>query len=353
MSSTVTLKDVGRDAGVSHITVSRVLNRTNGRYPISDRTRKKVLDSINKLNYSPSAVARAMRTRQTGIVALIYCRDDFSHFGNDLFYLGVQGGIEEILGKNGRGLLISSITREELEKGKLPAPVQQGLADAVLTYEMSAPAFIKELINRKLPVVSINRDISNADIDCVIQNDTVEFKKLTEHIIDLGHSCIGLVKSSQYAAACSRRGNGFYMALEEKNIFFNENYNIFANPWTDDAGDHAVEIKKKFPEISAFMCTTDGLAAAVIKGLRKAGWDVPGDISVTGCGGHHPWLTNELALTTIRFDEAEMGEMAVSLILKRMNSKDMPGRTEVQAGNFILGSTVGQCKNNKAASKTY
>lgn len=343
----VTLKTVAKDAGVSHITVSRVFNSDAEHCLVSEQTREKVLASVRKLNYRPFAVARAMRTHRTGIIALVYCRDDFEHFGSDMFYLGVQGGIEEVLGENDKGLLIGSVTRKQLEKGRLPVSIQQGLVDAVLIYEISEPALLRELASLKLPIVSINAQASGGgSMDSVSQDNFAAFKEVTEHILDLGHRSIGLVTSNQYVLALKRREEGFLKALEDRNLSFREELKISANPWMDEGGERAVEFMKRDPSVTAFMCTSDGLAVAVINALQEAGWKVPEDVSVVGCGGHYPWRTMGIGLTTVRFGEEQLGQMAATVALDRLNGKGAAVRVEIQKGEFVPGMTAGECRTH-------
>ena len=340
----VTMTKVAKHAGVSHITVSRVLNDKKGLYPISERTRKKVLASITKLNYRPSAIARSMRTKQTGIIALIYCRDRIAHFNNDFFYMGVQGGIEEELAKNQKNLLICAVNKEDIAHGVLPNAILEGLIDAVIIFEISHPTFINSIQSRNIPLILLNEKLLNSKIDCVAQDNENSFRELTEIIIRLGHKNIALVSSPEPSNSIELREKSFCQVLKDHRLSFNKNRILRVDPWSNEADFLAVDFKHKHENTTAFMCTTDGLAKSTILGLKNNGYSIPDDLSVTGCGGHHPWLFQELNLTTICFDQEEMGKTAAKIILKRLiEKKILSSQIEFLVGAIIEGGTAGPC----------
>jgi DNA-binding LacI/PurR family transcriptional regulator len=336
----LTIKDVAKAAGVSHITVSRVFSGDKKKYPVSAKTRRKVLNIAQKLNYQPNAIARAMRTQRTGILSLYYQHEKAHYFSSDDFYLGVQGGVESALAESGRSLLISAVNSKD---NKFPVAIFQGLAEAVLAFEVTDESFFKTVLERNLPLVSINNRVPIDAVDCISEDNTWASMFMVEQLLKWGHKNIALVTTQRQNYVTSCRNDAFIAAIHKHEIPFSDKLLIKSDAWLYEADQKAVDLKRKHPEVTAFMCTTDGLAKAVILGLREAGLRVPEDVSVIGCGGQHHWLQQELGLTTIHFSAEKLGRRAANMAIERINGDSEGGRIELLAGKLIPGVTAGKC----------
>ena len=342
-NGSVTIKDVAQRAGFSHITVSRVLNKPEGMFPISEETRRKVTQCAKELNYHPNFAAKAMRTQRTGIIALIYCREQTAHFTDDSFYMGVQGGIEETLADNGNSLLICACSQEDVANKKVPSVIQQGLADGVLAFQIYEKPFIEALAKLARPLVLVNFEMSVPGLGCVTQSNADRASGMAERLVGWGHKHIALVTSRVDHDANSRFQAGFRSAIARHRLYFPEEWLLRVDSFSGEAGDRAVEIKNKFPELTAIACVSDGMAATVVIALREAGLRVPEDISVTGFGAYPDRWIRQCNLTTETVAVRDLGEEAVKMVLERIKGFDNSNPVKSLSGKFVRGATAGPC----------
>lgn len=337
-----TLKDVAEMAGTSHVTVSRVLNSKEGTFPISELTRQRVYECVRELGYKPNAIARAMRMQKTGIVALVYCRQLCPHVGDDYFYMGVQDGIEQYSAENEYSLLVCDVGVDELEGGRLPLAIEQGLVDGVILLEIYNPTFVQALVEKNLPVATVCSPVPLAEIDQISQNNTAVANTLVAKVIELGHKDIVVVSVNNESYECRNRNQKICSLLEDMKLTSGIVHQLAADAYSGEVGELAVRFKQDHPEVTAFLCVTDLLAAEIVGALKSNGWNVPEDVSVTGCGGHNKWILRYTDLTTIHMDEVEMGREAARMILERINGDcSEKGQHILQLGRFIEGGTIG------------
>ena len=183
--------DVARHAGVSRATVSYVLNGvTEGRVPISDETRQRVLDAIEELGYEPDARAQALRSGSTKTIALIIPDLRNPHFCE------YATGIEEAARAAGYHLLLSSTTLndeyavdifKDLARRRFDGLI---LASSFILESEEAQATLDQVRKRGLPIVELTE---NYGVDAVSADYREATKEVMSYLFSLGHRRIGLI----------------------------------------------------------------------------------------------------------------------------------------------------------------
>src|ERR671933_485699 len=196
----VTIRDVARRAGVSPMTVSRVINDSAGVRP---ETRGRVEQAIAQLGYVPSRLARGLSAQRTGTLALIV-----PDVANPFFTLIVRGA-EDVARRAGYRVILCdtradlAIEREVIEEmlahrveGLLIAPVSDRSRE-----------HLRRLAKFGVPFVLIDRTVTGVDADAVLGDSATGARRLVEHLISLGHRRIAMiVESDEVSTAPDRRG---------------------------------------------------------------------------------------------------------------------------------------------------
>src|SRR5580765_5655625 len=210
-AATVTIKDVARHAGVSPMTVSRVINRSPS---VSSMTRIRVEQSIAELGYIPSRLARGLSAKRTGTLALIV-----PDVANPFFTLIVRGS-EDVARRAGYRLLLCD-TRADLD-------VEREVIDEMIAHRVEgiviAPvsdrskSTLRRLAKFGVPFVLIDRTVAGIESDVVLGDSFGGARQLVEHLISLGHRRIGFIVESDEVSTARDRRRGYESALTTAGI---------------------------------------------------------------------------------------------------------------------------------------
>ena len=308
----VKIYDVARLAGVSPGTVSRVIHDKGY---INRDTKKKVLDAIQKLDYRPNAAAARLVSGKTGIIGLLVPNLQES------YYVEITDAILEQAKKEGYHLLLNT-TRDG--PANLSEFLRDGNMDGLLVI---TPYYIEEelaLIGRQsFPCVMINYAPEGKKFSAVYCDQFAIGYSAIRYLIELGHTRIGLCTSDTSSPSPLKRFQGCLQALSDAKL--------------DMAGTHIRDMSQKLRkdpirEIrdwiregdlpSAVFVFSDDIALYVMDALKDAGYKIPEDISVLGCGNMLLSIRTIPPLTTIDQHTYEMGARAVELLLRAMQSPE-------------------------------
>ncbi|MES1249022.1 MAG: LacI family DNA-binding transcriptional regulator, partial [Actinomycetota bacterium] len=210
-----TIRDVAAHAGVSPMTVSRVIN-DDGR--VRWETRRRVQESIASLGYVPNQIARGLSRRKTGALGVIV-----PDLANPFFTL-VLRGIEDVAWRSGHHVILCN-TQADLER-------ERGYIEDMLSFQVegiliapvgdSSRPHLRLLSRAKVPFVLIDRSIRGFGGD-LVQGDSIGgARQLVEHLIQAGHTRIGMVTESAEVSTARDRVLGYRQALEAAGLEFTE-----------------------------------------------------------------------------------------------------------------------------------
>ena len=208
---TVTIREVARHAGVSSMTVSRVINDSAR---VSPETRSRVERAISDLGYVPSHLARGLSRRKTGTIALIVPDVENSFF--PLILRGAEdvarrAGYRVILGDTRADLTLERELIEEMIAQRVEGIAIAPVSDRSRTH-------LRRLAKFGVPFVLIDRTVTGVDADAVLGDSVGGAQRLVEHLIALGHRRIGLIVESDEVSTARDRRRGYVQALARAGI---------------------------------------------------------------------------------------------------------------------------------------
>lgn len=175
----VTIHSVAREAGVSITTVSKVINQTGS---ISEQTRKKVLEAMKKLNYSPDVAAASLRGKRTKAFGLLV--PDVSN----PFYAEVARSIEDRSHDFGYNVMMCNTDNDaEKEKSYLSLLTSQRIDGLVVASAFRNPNLLEEMVDKGFPIVLIASEIPKLSVNTVTVDDYKGGYLATSHLLSLGH----------------------------------------------------------------------------------------------------------------------------------------------------------------------
>jgi LacI family transcriptional regulator len=323
----LTLEEVGKLAGVSRSTVSRVVN---GHPNVRDNVRKRVWQVIQQTGYHPHAAARSLVTRRTHIVGAIIPHAVMTLFVDPFFSL-LLGGIAETCNEHGYYLMLSLFNGPATEEELYQRLVHGGHLDGVIVAStpMDNP-LILTILNEDVPAVLVGRH-SDSRADYVDADNVGGSRMAVEHLIRLGHRRIATVTGPLNMASGEDRLAGYCQALEAHRIPVRDEL-IAEGDYTEGSGVMAVRRLLSASPTAVFVAS-DTMAIGALKALREAELRVPEDMALVGFDDIPVAAALEPALTTVRQPIERLGSMAADLLL---NLLENPPDTQAPAHRIIL-----------------
>jgi DNA-binding LacI/PurR family transcriptional regulator len=305
-----TIRDVASHAGVSHQTVSRVING-NPNVPVI--TREKVMATISELGYVPSPMARGLisnRTHSIGIVA-----DDIS----DQFFARVVAGAERAARERGYYLMIGSVEPEDDERGYLRLMLERRV-EGLLLARPSVPLQPGDLVpvmQAGVPIVSVGSShVPGLAVD--VDNRQGGYDATT-HLLEHGHRSIATIVGPADWPSSAARLEGYRKALHEAGVPYDETLVEQAGDWGLESGrTAAARLCEGGASFTALFAHSDLTALGAIRQLRLSGLRIPQDISVVGYDDLPVAAYVDPPLTTVHQPMEEVGALAASLLLDQL-----------------------------------
>jgi len=312
----VTMKDIARELGVSVVTVSKVIrNHTD----IGEETRQRVLKRVKELNYQPNPAARALVTGKTYTAGLIV--PDLMH----PFFAEVATGLSNTLRRKNYSLLISSSQGDpELERQEIKRLLSRRLDGIVIASTQWTVESFRRIEEQKVPYILLDRSFLGMPSNFVGVDDVKVGRMATEHLIDVGCRRIAHIRGLATSTAVGRL-EGYNQALAKRDLAPLQDYVIAGRSTDADSWSSGHEAMKKLLELKpapdGVFCYNDPIAIGVIDAILEAGYRVPQDIAVIGCGNLHFDKSLRVPLSSVDQQSIGIGERAGKLILAVIEAK--------------------------------
>lgn len=312
-----TIREVAELAGVSQMTVSRVLNR---RESVKTSTRERVDQAIQALNYRPNLMARRLAGGKSLFIGLIFDNPSNNYLGELL--VGALNRCREA----GHHLVIEDFSASSNEKD-IDALIERlgsaGLDGMIVTPPVSEDEFILGQLRAAglMPVLIAPRETPQDGVSVAI-DDVEAADQVTQYLIDRGHQRIAFVAGPTAHSSARRRHMGFTRAMTRSGLETNDA--LFAR------GDYTYRggmvVGEKFFSLddppTAVFASNDDMAAGVIAAAQRCGMRVPDDVSIVGFDDTAIASAMWPQLTTVRQPIAEMGYQAVDLLAKFLGTDE-------------------------------
>lgn len=301
-----TIANVAAEAGVSPMTVSRVVN---GEPNVMPGTRDKVNAAINALGYIPNPAARTLAGGQQCRIALLHSNPSAAYL-SELLVGSLSGAaacdveltVEPCTFGEAAEDLVARLCGHRIDAVLLPPPLCEN------------PALLAALQAAGIPMAQIANGKPSPFAQAVTIDDKTAAHAMTARLIALGHRRIGFINGDSNQSASALRYAGHESAIKEAGIASDPAL-FAAGDFTYRSGlDAAEKLLSRDPRPTAIFASNDDMAAAAVAVAHRFGLDVPGDISVCGFDDTAMATTIWPELTTIRQPIAAMARQAIRLL---------------------------------------
>lgn len=312
------IRDIAREAGVSTATVSRVLNQPEC---VSPETREKVLQVIQRANYVPNPLAKALSTGQTNLVAMV-----LPTLTNAVFAQMAEG-CQQYLSRHQLNLVVlmgQRLNQSELDVLKSIDQRQ------VKGFIVSGSAFIEKaygpiLDQLKVPAVVIENLPEKGRFSSVYANDIQGFRDVTARFVDRGHRDIGVITGEVDFLDTHRRLQAIRDYLED-HYRHDVRLSVESARYASiDSGREALSRLLQRPKPpTAVVCLNDLLALGALRGARDADIAVPNSLEIVGYDDIPMASFYSPSLSTVRSPNVELGREAARLLLRQIDNPQDP-----------------------------
>ncbi len=308
-----TIRDVAKHAGVSPITVSRVINNSGH---VSEKTRARVEASIEELAYVPNMLGPSLRFKQTNTLALV-----LTDITNP-YWTTLARGVEDAAQEKGYSVILCNTDESDQKQKQYVTMLLKRRIDGILLVPTDSTANSVATIQKQgVSVVVLDRAVPEKNVD-VIRGDSISgAHQLAWHLIELGHHHIAILSGPKRVSTSVERVAGFNLAMQEAGLFHNLD-NVYWGEFSQALGyECALQALQTEPQPTAFLAVNNFIANGALQAIREVGLRVPQDISVVSFDDI-PVAINPVPFLTVAAQPAyDMGYQATQLLLMRLQNK--------------------------------
>jgi DNA-binding LacI/PurR family transcriptional regulator len=324
------MADVARVAGVSHQTVSRVLNDAERVRP---ETRERVLSAMRELDYRPNPVARALvtgRSRTLGVVSF-----DTTLYGPASTLFGIERAA------HAAGYFVSIVSVTALDRASVLTAVErlrgQGVDGILLITPQEAAAQAVVHVPAGMPVVAVEAGPVEA-VPVVAVDQFAGAVAATRHLLELGHRTVWHIAGPADFLEARERIDGWQSALEAAGADVPP---VLSGDWSARSGYELGQRLATVSDVTAVFAANDQMALGMLRALHEVGRQVPRDISIVGFDDIPEAQFFIPPLTTVRQDFNEMGRQSLMLLLSEIGAPERSSsRVIVEAELMVRASTA-------------
>jgi DNA-binding LacI/PurR family transcriptional regulator len=302
------IRDVAKMAGVSHQTVSRVIN---GHPSLREGTRQRVLDAMEALQFRPNRAARSLVTSRSHMIGVLVT--DGTYFGP----ASTRAAIESAAAA--AGYLVDTATLTSLDEAAFKEALERLIDHAVEGLIILAPqeTTLRQLrhLSVKLPMVTVH-STSAADDHGLSVDQVAGARLATRHLLDLGHRNIAHVAGPDGWVESKERVRGFRTELAAWGV---DAFRTVTGDWTSDSGFRIGQELFAANAPTAVFSANDQMALGLMHACRERGLRIPEDVSLVGFDDIPDAAHFAPPLTTVRQDFTELGRRCVAHLLAQLD----------------------------------
>jgi DNA-binding LacI/PurR family transcriptional regulator len=333
------MADVALAAGVSHQTVSRVINGSDSVRP---ETRERVLQAMRELDYRPNTVARALVTGRSRMLGVVSFDTTLHGPASTLF------GIERAAHAQGYFVSIVSVTSldRDLVLGAVAQLHGQGVDGILLiTPQESAVEAVLD-IPRDLPVVAVEAGPEES-VPVVMVDQFAGAEAATRHLLELGHRTVWHVAGPPDWLEARQRIDGWMAALEQAGA---DAPPLLTGDWSARSGYELGRRLASVRDVTAVFAANDQMALGILRAWHESGRDVPGELSIVGFDDipEAPFFTPPL--TTVHQDFNEVGRQSLMLLLDEIGAAERSATRVVVPPRLMIRESTAPPRGEREAS---
>jgi len=312
----ITIYDIAEALNLSPATISRGLKEHPA---IRKDTRKKILDKAKEMGYRQNFFASNLRRNRTNTIGVIVPRLNSSFMSTTI------AGMEKVANQAGYNLIISqsmeSIEKEIVNVKTLYNSRVDGLLVS-LAYSTDDISHFEDLLEKGVPLIFFDRVFEHPQCTNIVIDNYKAGYEVTRHLLEQGCKRIAHITASLKRNVYADRLKGYKQALNDSGIPYDDKL-IFISSLSDQAGvEISRELLKMDPRPDGLFITNDACAVSCMQELKLAGIKIPQDIAVAGFNNDPLCKVIEPNLTTINYPGYEMGEIAASTLIRRLDQQN-------------------------------
>ncbi|HEY3328773.1 MAG TPA: LacI family DNA-binding transcriptional regulator [Capsulimonadaceae bacterium] len=329
-------RDIALEAGVSHATVSYVLNGRNDR-GISEETRRRVLESAKKLNYRQNRVAPSVFRGYTQMLGVLMPDNDNS------FFARILSGVQRACHERDFAVQLTYTERDpEVEFNDVNRMLEHRVAGILVVETGLSRAtphpWLNALVAEKIPCVMVDDADASDYVDCVVSDDVQGAKLVMEHLLEHGHKRIAFLTGECVTSSVRARQTGYAAVMRGAGL--DAAKYVRSQAYSAENIARAVESLLADPNPpTAIFANTDYAAEVVLAVLACMNVKVPTDMAVVGYADTE--LSRGLQLTTVHQDAQAMGYVAATRLLDRIAGDVIPNDIVRISNTLVLRKSCG------------
>jgi len=331
--SRILLADVAARAGVSMMTVSRVLNNRPG---VSAATRERVLQAAHAAGYVPHVPARGLASGRTGMLGVVLA-DLLDTYYSEI----LQGAVMEAEAQESRLILHLTGTSDAREIAQVTTLLGGSVDGLLLVLPRAADHYIATIAQKRFPCVLVDHRMLDTPLPAVRSANREGGAVATQYLLGLGHRRIGFITGDMGYGCSAERLEGYRAALAERRIIPDARY-VQEGDWTPTSGRRAAEVLLRLdPRPTAIFASNDLEALGVYEAAYDAALRVPEDLSVVGFDDRLEARQAYPRMTTVRQPLGAMGGRAVQMVLALVSGQPLSEPVvELPTELIVRGSTA-------------
>jgi DNA-binding LacI/PurR family transcriptional regulator len=311
--------DVARLAGVSHQTVSRVINQSSS---VSPATRDRVLDAMRQLDYRPNSAAKSLVTGRSSTLGVVSF--DPTLFGPASTLAAIERAARSVR------YAVSVASLKSIDRESVVDAIERLRDQSVAGIVVIAPTEVTfdalAAVPPHTPLVAVEGD-PHRDFRVVAVDQAHGARMATEHLLELGHRTVWHVRGPETWLEAEGRVQGWREALRAAGVAPPEP--PLAGDWSPASGYEAGLALAERPEVSAVFVANDQMAVGLLRAMHERGRKVPEDVSVVGFDDIPEAAYLTPPLTTVRQPFDEVGRRSLRLLLEQVDAGERIQRREI------------------------
>lgn len=308
------IRDVARESGVSLTTVSLVLNKNDSR--ISEATRRRVQEAMEKLSYTPSRLARGLPNRRAKTLAVLV--PALQHAFADVYFGEIISGIYEAAAERDFHIVLEVARREYVRRKEYMTLLDDCSVDGILFIGATEEhRWLSEFDASPKPMLVVNNHFQQWRLHCVVCDYPQAGRMAADYLIELGHRRIGhICGPADMVLTCQELTDAFMERLGDHGVLIEDRLVVDGQFLVETGKLACEELLKRDAKLTAIFCANDKMALGAYQAIRGAGLMPGRDISVMGCDDIPTAALSDPPLTTVRMNFFEVGAAACRRMLE-------------------------------------
>lgn len=312
--------EIAKEAGVSIATVSRVMNHSAA---VSEKSTRRVLEAVEKLNYVPNIAARSLSTAISTSIGVV-----IPDINNPFFFKLLQG-ITAAADEEGLNIFLFGTNESpEREHKMLDSMREHRLRGIIITPVSAQDGQTEQKLHNfealGIPVVLLDREVESPSFDRVVTDDDEGVYQAVSELIRLGHQRIAIITGPEASRPGRERFNGFRRAMQTHGLPLREEYIRKGNFMVDCAYDQALALCRLPEPPTAIFSSNNMTTYGCLKAFGMLGLKVGRDIALFGFDDIEELCWLNYKISVVARDFPEMGEQAMRLLMRRFTADGRP-----------------------------